>query len=255
MSVLEFALLILAGFGAGLAGSVAGLASLVSYPALLATGIPPVTANVTNTVALTLSSVGSVSASGPELTGQGRRLLRLGVAGVLGGAAGAALLLLTPSQAFERVVPWLIGGASAVMLVQRPTAELAAEGSSAHPDHRDPWWLPLGTAAVGIYGGYFGAAAGVLLLAMYLLCTGEGMPRSNALKNVVLGVANGVAAVGFILFTSIAWSAALPLAIGVFVGGRLGPRVVRRAPQTALRRVVAVAGLGLALHLAIQAYG
>jgi uncharacterized membrane protein YfcA len=255
MSVLEFTLLVLAGFGAGLTGSVAGLASLVSYPALLATGIPPVTANVTNTVALTLSSVGSVSASGPELAGQRRRLLRLGLAGVLGGAVGAALLLLTPSHAFERVVPWLIGAASAVMLVQRPPAELAAEGGSAHPDHRDPWWMPLGTAAVGIYGGYFGAAAGVLLLAMYLLSTGEGLPRSNALKNVVLGVANGVAALGYVVFTSIAWSAALPLAIGLFAGGRLGPRVVRRAPQTALRRVIAVAGLGLAVHLAIQAYG
>jgi uncharacterized membrane protein YfcA len=255
MSVLEFTLLVLAGFGAGLTGSVAGLASLVSYPALLATGIPPVTANVTNTVALTLSSVGSVSASGPELAGQRRRLLRLGLAGVLGGAVGAALLLLTPSHAFERVVPWLIGAASAVMLVQRPPAELAAEGSSAHPDHRDPWWMPLGTAAVGIYGGYFGAAAGVLLLAMYLLSTGEGLPRSNALKNVVLGVVNGVAALGYVVFTSIAWSAALPLAIGLFAGGRLGPRVVRRAPQTALRRVIAVAGLGLAVHLAIQAYG
>ena len=107
---------------------------------------------------------------------------------------------------------------------------------------------------IGIYGGYFGAAAGVLMLAMYLLGTGESLPRGNAMKNVVLGVANAVAAVGFIVFASIAWSAALPLAIGLFVGGRLGPRVVRRAPQTALRRVIAVAGLGLAIRLGIQAY-
>jgi hypothetical protein len=205
-------------------------------------------------VALVLNSVGSVSASRPELRGQGRRLLPLMLAAVLGGVAGAVLLLLTPSGAFERIVPFLIAGASAAILIQRPPRELAIEGALHHPDHRDPRWLALGTFAVAVYGGYFGAAAGVLLLAMYLLGTGEGLPRSNALKNVILGVANAVAAVGFIVFASIAWSAALPLAIGLLVGGRIGPRVVRRSPQGALRRVIAVAGLGLAVHLAVQAY-
>ncbi|WP_040336565.1 sulfite exporter TauE/SafE family protein [Candidatus Blastococcus massiliensis] len=252
MSPLEFGFLVLAGIGAGLTGSIAGLASLVSYPALLAIGIPPVTANVTNTVALVLNAVGSVSASRPELRGQGRRLRPLLVAAVLGGATGMALLLLTPTETFERIVPWLIAGASAAILVQRPPRELAAEGAQ-HPV-RDPRWLALGTFAVAIYGGYFGAAAGVLLLAMYLLSTGEGLPRGNAMKNVVLGAANGVAAVGFVVLTDVAWSAALPLALGFFVGGRIGPTVVRRAPQTALRRVIAVAGLGLAVHLGIQAY-
>jgi uncharacterized membrane protein YfcA len=255
MTVLEFGLLILAGVAAGLVGSIAGLASLVTYPALLATGLPPVTANVTNTVALVLNSVGSVSASIPELTGQGRRLLPLGVAGVGGGVVGAALLLLTPSSAFERLVPWLIAGASIAILVQRPARELAAEGAAHDPERKDPGWLPLATFVVAIYGGYFGAAAGVMLLALYLLTTGEGFPRGNALRNVVLGVANGVAAVAFIVLTDVAWSAALPLAIGLFTGGRLGPRVVRRAPQTLLRRVIAVLGLGLAIHLGIQAYG
>ncbi|HLM04270.1 MAG TPA: sulfite exporter TauE/SafE family protein [Blastococcus sp.] len=254
MNALEFVFLVLAGIGAGLTGSIAGLASLISYPALLATGIPPVTANVTNTVSLVLNSVGSVSASRPELKGQARRLVPLAVAAVLGGATGAVLLLLTPSEAFERVVPFLIAAASAAILVQRPPRELAAEGAAHHPHTTDPWWLPLGTFAIGIYGGYFGAAAGVVLLAMYLLGTGESLPRGNAMKNVVLGVANAVAAVGFVLFASIAWSAALPLATGLFVGGRLGPRVVRRAPQTALRRVIAVAGLGLAVTLAVQAF-
>ncbi|TFV50360.1 sulfite exporter TauE/SafE family protein [Blastococcus sp. TF02A-35] len=253
MSVLEFLFLVAAGVGAGLTGSIAGLASLVSYPALLATGLPPVTANVTNTVALVLNAVGSVSASRPELRGQGRRLRPLLAAAVLGGTTGAVLLLLTPSDAFERIVPWLIAGASAAILVQRPPRELAADGV-AHAPPRDPRWLPLGTFAVTIYGGYFGAAAGVLLLAMYLLTTGEGLPRGNAMKNVVLGVANGVAALGFVVLADVAWSAALPLALGFFVGGRIGPRVVRRAPQAALRTVIAVAGLGLAVHLGIQAY-
>jgi uncharacterized protein len=255
MTPWEFGFLILAGIGAGLAGSIAGLASLISYPALLATGLPPVTANITNTVSLVLTSVGSISASRPELKRQGRRLVPLMAAAVLGGAVGMVLLLLTPSAAFERLVPFLIAGASAAILVQRPPAELAAEGHREHPVPGDPWWLALGTFAVGIYGGYFGAAAGVLLLAMYLLGTGETLPRGNAMKNVILGVANAVAAVGFVVFASVAWSAALPLAIGCLIGGRLGPRVVRRAPQTALRRVIALAGLGLAVVLAIQAFG
>jgi uncharacterized protein len=254
VSVLEFGFLVLAGIGAGLTGSIAGLASLISYPALLAAGIPPVTANVTNTVSLVLNSVGSVSASRPELTGQGRRLLRLAAGAMLGGAAGAALLLLTPSDAFERIVPWLIGGASIALLLQRPPRQLAEAGIRAHPTHRDPWWLPLGTFAVAIYGGYFGAAAGIMMLTMFLLSTGEGLPIGNALKNVLLGMANAVAAVGFIVLADVAWSAALPLAAGLFVGGRIGPSVVRRAPQTALRRLIAVAGIALAVHLAVQAY-
>ncbi|MGY1745978.1 sulfite exporter TauE/SafE family protein [Blastococcus sp. SYSU D00695] len=256
MSALEWGLLVLAGVGAGLVGSVAGLASLISYPALLATGVPPVTANVTNTVALVMTGVGSVSASRPELRGQGRRFLPLAAASVLGGAAGAALLLSTPPGAFERIVPFLIAAASVAILVQRPPRELAAEGAAAHAGGAgDPRWLPGVVFAIGVYGGYFGAAAGVLMLATLLLATGDGLPRSNALKNAVLAVANGVAAVGYVLLTDVAWSACLPLAVGLFAGGLLGPRVVRRSPPAVLRRVIAVAGLGLALHLGVQAFG
>ena len=256
MTVAEFALLLVAGVAAGLVGSIAGLASLISYPALLAVGVPPVTANMTNTVSLLLQGVGSVSASRPELRGQRPRLGRHVPAGMLGGAAGGALLLLTPSDAFERIVPALIALASAAMLFAPPPAELAAEGAEEqlrHP-HRDPRWLPVGSFAVAIYGGYFGAAAGVLLLAMYLLTTGEGLPRGNALRNVVLGGANAVAAIGFVVLGSVAWTAALPLAMGLFGGSLLGPGIVRRAPQTLLRRVVALAGLALAVHLGVQAW-
>ena len=257
MNVLEFVLLLVAGIGSGLVGSVAGLASLISYPALLATGVPPVTANMTNTVAMVFQGVGSVSASRPELKGQSRRVLRLAVASVLGGVAGAALLLLTPTSVFERVVPWLIGGASAALLVQRPPRELALQGARLHPGraHDDPRWLPLATFAVTIYGGYFGAAVGVMMLALLLLTTGEALPRGNALRNLLLGLTNIVAAIAFIVLAPIAWSAVVPLAIGMFTGSRCGPWVVRRAPQTALRRVIGLAGIALAIHLAIQAYG
>jgi uncharacterized membrane protein YfcA len=246
MTVEHVFLLLAAGVAAGLIGSMAGLASLFSYPALLATGIPPVTANVTNTVALVLSGVGAVSASRPELTGQRRRMVRLGAAGALGGATGAALLLLSPAEAFEKVVPFLIGGAAVAILVQRSPRELAAEGAR-HP-HRDHWGLTAGTYLIGIYGGYFGAAAGVLMLAMFLLVTGEGVPKANALRTVVLGLANGIAALAYAFLTDVAW-----LAIGLFAGGRLGPGVVRRVPQLLLRRVIAVLGLGLAVHLGIDA--
>ena len=253
MSPGEFAFLVLAGVGAGLTGSIAGLASLISYPALLAVGLPPVTANVTNTAALVTVGVGTVSASRPELEGQGRRLLPLMAAGLVGGATGALLLLLTPAGGFEKIVPWLIGAASIAILVQRPPRELAAEGA-ARAGRPDQWWLPLAVLAISVYGGYFGAAAGVLMMATFLLTTGEGLPRSNALRNVVLGVANTVAAVGFALYASIVWSAALPLAVGLFLGSLLGPRIVRVAPQTALRRIIALAGLGLAVYLAVDAY-
>ena len=253
MTVLEFALLVLAGVGAGLTGSIAGLASLISYPALLATGLPPLVANVTNTVALVANGIGSVSASRPELTGQRARLVPLCAAGLVGGVVGAILLLLTPSSAFEKLVPFLIAVASAAILVQRLPRELAAEGA-AHPQ-RDHWGVVLGTFGIAIYGGYFGAAAGVLMLATFLLVLGVGVPQGNALKNVVLGVANAVAAVGYAVFADVAWLAALPLAIGFLIGVRLGPRVARRVPQVVLRRVIAVAGLGLAVHLGLDAFG
>ncbi|SCX51104.1 hypothetical protein SAMN03159343_2551 [Klenkia marina] len=252
MSWVEWVLLLVAGVGGGLTGSIAGLASLVSYPALLAAGLPPVTANVTNTVALVFNGVGSVSASRPELVGQGRRLLPLAVAALLGGVTGTVLLLVTPAGGFERIVPFLIAGASVAILVQRPPRELAAEGRRGR---RSQAWLGVGVYVIAIYGGYFGAAAGVLMLAMFLLATGTTVPRGNAAKNVLLLVANLVAAVGYALFADVAWAEMLPLAIGFFVGGRLGPRVVRRVDGTWLRRVIAVLGIGLAVKLGFDAFG
>lgn len=249
MTGLDPVWLVLAGFGGGVTGSVAGLASLVSYPALLAVGLPPVAANVSNTVALVASSAGSVLGSRPELRGQRARARRLGVVAVLGGATGGALLLATPSGSFALVVPWLIGLASLGVLVRR-----RASTSGHAPSREGGVALPVGVYLVGVYGGYFGAAAGVLLLSFLLFSTGETLARGNAMKNLLAGLANGVAAVAFVVFGPVHWLDVLPLAAGFLAGGRLGPVIVRRVPATPLRVLIACVGLGLAVHLGIDAY-
>jgi uncharacterized membrane protein YfcA len=243
------ALLLVAGVGAGLTGSIAGLASLISYPALLGAGLAPVTANVTNTVALVFSSVGSVLGSRPELRGQAGRVRRLGAVGVLGGLVGGALLLSGPAGVFEKVVPWLIGlGSLTILITPRPPVETDAQ---ARPDSR---LVLFGVFLIGIYGGYFGAAAGVLLLALLLAASSETLARCNALKNTVLGLANLVAALVFVVFGSVDWTAAVPLAAGLFIGGRTGPVIVRHAPARTLRVLIAIAGVGLAIYLGVSAY-
>jgi uncharacterized membrane protein YfcA len=244
----EWALLLLAGAAAGLIGSVAGLASLISYPALLAVGLGPVQANVTNTVSLVWSGVGSALGSRVELSGQGLRLRPLMAAAALGGLTGSGLLLLTPADAFEAGVPWLIALASVMVLVAPAPDELAA-----HTVGRAGPALVVGIFLIGIYGGYFGAAAGVMMLAL-LLSTRDTTVRAIAAKNVLLGVANGVAALSFVLLGPVDWRAVLPMAVGFFVGGRMGPAVARRAPARLLRVLVGVTGLGLAAYLALETY-
>lgn len=249
MSGPEVLLLLAAGVGSGVIGSTAGLASLVSYPALLAVGLPPVTANVTNTVALVASGAGSALSSRTELRGQAPTVRRLAGVAVAGGATGALLLLVTPDGAFERIVPFLVGLASLLLLAQprvrRLRREAVGDGSR--------WLVPVGTYLIGVYGGYFGAAAGVMLLALLLVATEETLVRANALKNVLLWMANGVAALGFVLLADVQWSAAAPLAVGCLLGGALGPAVARRIPETPLRLVVALAGIGLAVRLWVTA--
>ncbi|MBW0115833.1 sulfite exporter TauE/SafE family protein [Pseudonocardia abyssalis] len=243
-------LLFVAGVGAGLSGSIAGLASLFSYPALLAVGLPATTANVTNTVALAFSTVGQVAGSRPELTGQWPVLRRLAPITLVGGAAGAALVLVTPPETFERIVPFLVGGAAVVLLFQ-PRIRAAAERRGA--PEAGPAVL-VGMFLVAVYGGYFGAAAGVLMLALVLIGLPVSLARGNALKAVLLGMANAIAAVGFVVLGVVAWWAVPPLAVGVALGGWCGPKVVRRLPAGPLRVGIALAGLGLAVGLAVQAY-
>ncbi|HWT25009.1 MAG TPA: sulfite exporter TauE/SafE family protein [Solirubrobacteraceae bacterium] len=250
MSPADLLLLVCAGVGAGLAGSIAGLASLVSYPALLAVGLGPVAANVTNTVGLVFASAGSMLGSRTELRGQGAHVRTLAVAAVLGGSLGAALLLATPSGTFERIAPWLIGGASLTILL-RPRVRTAA---GAERTQHTSVAVVGGVFLVGIYGGYFGAAAGVVLLALLISLTHDTLARSNALKNAVLGIANATAALGFVVLAPVAWAAVAPLAVGLFAGGRLGPVVVRHANARVLRTLIGLAGLVLAVALGADAY-
>lgn len=248
MSWQHASLLLVAGVIGGLTGSIAGLASVATYPALLMAGLPPVAANVTNTVALTFNTIGSVWGSLPELEGMGPWLRRMLPAAALGGAVGAALLLALPAEGFEVVVPILLGLSSVTIAIpQRRGAD----------DEPGRWRSMLITAAIFAicsYGGYFGAAAGVVLLALLLHSGSESMAHANAAKNVILGVANGVAAVGFIALAPVNWIAVVPLGIGCLVGSRLGPVVVRHAPATPLRLAIALAGLALAVKLGYDAY-
>ena len=247
--------LFLAGAGVlgGLTGSIAGLASVATYPALLLVGLPPVTANVTNTVALVFNGVGSVWGSRPELEGQQKWIMRIAPVAVLGGAAGAALLLSTPAEGFEKVVPILLGLASAAILLPRRGNRRVRVAD--HQRHTAGVLLE-STAIflICIYGGYFGAAAGVLLLALLLRAGHATLAHANAGKNVILGIANGVAAIIFAFLAPAHWPAVLALGIGCLIGSRLGPIVVRHAPAAPLRAVIGVAGLALAVKLGIDAY-
>jgi len=241
-------LLLAAGIASGLAGSIAGLASLFSYPALLAAGLPPVAANVTNTVALFSNTVGSAVGSRVELRGQRKRLVRLAVTAALGGAIGAALLLGTPSSTFELVVPWLVALGSVLILAREPLRRLTA---GVRPDQASVPKLPLACAVllVGLYGGYFGAAAGVLMLAVLSLSATEPLPVTNAVKNIATGAANVTAAVAYAFLAPVDWSAAVTLSVGCFAGAWMGPAVVRRLPEAPLRIAIALAGFGLAWTL------
>jgi len=250
---------------AGVVSTVASLASLVSYPALLALGLPPVSANVTNTVALMFTAVGAAAGSRPELAGQGPRVRTLGLITAAGGGAGAALLLLTPHRGFEYVAPLLIAAGS-VLILRRPVPglqaaappdQVPAEGSfavTASAGERPPWPRLASVFAVAVYVGYFGAAGGLLMLAVLTRIYAQPLARNNALKNVISGLANGVAGVGFAIFGPVRWTAVAPLAVGFLIGGWLGPAIVRRLPAGRLRVLIGLCGLAVAAQLAVRAY-
>jgi hypothetical protein len=233
-----------AGIVAGLAGTAGGITSLVSYPALLAVGIPALPATVANSVALVACWPGSALASRPELTGKGPWLSgRVPVAAV-GGAAGAALLLSTPAGLFERVVPFLVVSGSVVLLAQPRLSAHRATGQKSLPR----CVFPVALFALSLYNGYFGAGSGVMILALLLAADPE-LPRANALKNMFIGAASVASAIAFASFGPVDWLAAAPLGAGMFAGSTLGPRVTRRLPAGLLRWLVALLEVALAIQL------
>ena len=249
MSTWEVAGLLMAGVVGGLCGSIAGLASLATYPALLWVGLPPLPANVTNTVALVFGSTGSILGSKPELTRREASVRPLVGCGLAGGAIGGAILLLTPATTFTKVVPFLVALSSIAVLFRRQIVEEAVADASVHARR-----VLLLVTLISVYAGYFGAGAGVMMLAALLLWTADTLPHCNATKNLVLGFANLVAAIAFVVFADVRWAAVVPLGIGLFVGGLIGPRVVRRSNPLLLTRLIACGGILLAVKLALDAY-
>lgn len=244
----QLGVVLLAGVGAGIVGYGAGLASLVSFPALLAVGLPPLAANVTNTMAMVGTTIGGLVTARPDLVGQRARMIKFASAAVVGGVIGAILLLTQPAETFERIVPWLIAFASIVLILRPWLRSLHAGRITEH--HLG---VAIAIALIAIYGGYFGAAAGVLIVAALGAVMPDSYARVNALRSIVLGSANLSATVIFIFAGPINWPMAFALAIGAFLGSAIAPPIVRKLPETPLRITVGVAGLILAVKLFLDA--
>jgi uncharacterized protein len=247
ISTVDAAALVAAGTAAGTVGSAGGITSMVSYPALLAVGLSPVSASIANSVAIPACWPGSALASQVELRGRSAWLWHWGTVAAFGGAAGAALLLLTPARVFEDIVPFLVLAGSAGLIAEPRLRRRRAQ-------HATSPVLPAGVLVLSLYNGYFGAGAGMMLLTLMLVFVDRDLPAANALKNMLLGAASVVSATLFAVSGSVTWSAALPLAVGMLIGSNLGPRVTRHVSPTLMRRLIAALGFALAIQLALDAY-
>jgi uncharacterized membrane protein YfcA len=245
LSPADVLLLVAAGLAAGVVNAGVGSGSLITFPTLLALGYPPVLANVTNCVGMVPGSVGGAWSYRRELADQRQRVVRLGSAAALGGVLGAGLLLVLPSSVFDAVVPVLVALAVVLVAVQPwLSRRLADVAQRAHP--AGGRGVTAAVALTGLYGGYFGAAQGVLLLAVLTIGLAEGVQRANALKNVLAGSANLAGALVFALASEVDWLAAAAIAVGAGVGGVVGGGLARRLPPIVLRGLVVVVG-GIAL--------
>ncbi|GAA4667681.1 sulfite exporter TauE/SafE family protein [Frondihabitans cladoniiphilus] len=245
---IELLFLLAAGVVAGVIGTAGGITSLVAYPALLAVGIPPLAANVTNSVALLGSGFGSALRASPDLAGHRRTLQTWLPPTVLLSLGGAALLVATPSGVFDRVVPFLVAAGSVILLLQ-PTITGWQERRGSRLGRGT---VGLSGAGVALYNGYFGAGSGVLFIALMLLTTEPVLHRANALKNVILFAADLLPAVLFAVLGRVVWHAVWPLGVGALLGGLIGPSVARRVPARVLRPLIALCGLVLAVYLFVR---
>jgi uncharacterized protein len=241
----EATLITAAGILAGIVGTAGGITSLISYPALLAAGVPALPANVANIVALVVCWPGSALASQPELAGKASWIQRWAWVTATGGAIGAVLLLSTPPGAFSRVVPYLVAAGSLALLLQPRLSAFRGQ------DHHRGNSLALfaGLLSVSAYSGHFGAGSGVMTLSLLLHTVDQHMARANALKNMLIGATSVTSALILIIFGPVNWIAVVPLGLGMFAGSTLGPRLARHIPSNVLRWLVALLGIGLAVKL------
>lgn len=241
----------IAGMAAGTINTIVGSGTLITFPTLLAVGYEPVLANVTNTVGLLPGSISGAIGYRRELAGQGRRVRILAAASASGGLSGAVLLLLLPGSIFRRVVPALILIACVLVAFQprvaRHVAVRSARRGTARPGGGPVLFLAV--FSTGVYGGYFGAAQGVILIALLGIFLEDDLQRLNGLKNVLAAVVNGVAALFFVVRASVAWAPALLLAAGAIAGGQLGATFGRRIPAPILRVLIIVVGTVVAIIL------
>jgi hypothetical protein len=240
MTLLEIGAIFAAGIAAGTINTIVGSGSLITFPTLLAFGFHPLEANVSNTVGLVPGSLSGAFGYRRELAGQRSRAVRLGIASGAGGLTGGLLLLAFPG-AFAQIVPVLIGVAL-VLVAAGPRLSKALASHRNTESHRS-WPLLLLFYATAVYGGYFGAGMGIIMIALLTIFIPDEVQRLNGLKNVLAALINGVAAILFICVAPVQWSVALLIAAGSIIGGQLGSRVGRRLPAPALRLTIIAVGL------------
>jgi uncharacterized protein len=250
LDIVSVLLLLVAGIAAGTVNTVVGSGSLITFPVLLSLGLPPVLANTTNNIGVLPGSLSGAFAYRHELAGERRTLAPLIAFSAGSAIVGAVLLLALPAAMFERVVPVLIALAL-VLVVAAPWLRAAVERRKARQPDRPSRGIPLkvSSSLISVYGGYFGAAQGVLQLASLSAMLPGSLQRANAFKNVLVGVSNAAAALVFVFFTDIDWAAAVVIGVGSTVGGHLGGTVGRRLPPTLHRAVIVVVGLFAIAHI------
>ena len=243
MTLLESILLFFAGVGAGMINSVVGSGSLLTFPTMIAIGFPPVVANITGNVGVLPGSFAGAFAYRKFFAGSGKHLIITALFSAVGGAMGAVLILSLPPEIFSAIVPILIGLA-VLLVIFGPTIKKAVLKKShdiEKPDSRFPLYIT--TALTGVYGGYFGAGQGIILLSFLSLMIRGGIQRANAYKNVLAGAGNLAATVVFLFFADIAWNAAILIMIGSLIGGIIGGRYGQRIPELAYRIFIVTIGI------------
>jgi uncharacterized protein len=250
---MHYLLLVLAGIAAGTVNAIAGGGSLITFPSLIATGLPTVDANVTNSVSVFPGYVSSVFGSRADLAGQTARIRAILPTSIVGSIAGCALLLLTPARAFEVIVPFLVLGAALTLAFSERLRALVGHPRAMSP-RRAFVTLQLVVFVGAVYGGYFGAALGVMYVAALALVLDEPLKRINALKNVLSAAVGLVTVVVFAIFAHVHWGAALTLAPATILGGYVGARVARLLPARVLRYVIVTFGTVVGLILLYRAF-